>query len=299
MSLLVVGSMALDDLELPSGSFRDVLGGSATHCGLAASLYTRCGLVAVVGDDFPKRALAVLRRRKIDVAGVRRAPGPTFRWAGRYPPGFCGRTTLRTELGVFARFDPEIPDAWRNARTVFLGNISPVLQNRVLDQVRRPRFTAVDTMNYWIRREREALERVAARVDCVFVNDEELIEWTGRDNLFDGIDDLHARGPAVVVVKRGEHGAWLSVRRRLAFVPACPVRRVVDPTGAGDAFAGGFLGRLDRAGRRDAATLRRALVTAAATASLAVERVGADALARISRAETARRARILRGLVRA
>jgi sugar/nucleoside kinase (ribokinase family) len=296
MSVLVVGSMALDDLELPTGSFPSVLGGSATHFSFAAAALARVRVVAVIGDDFPARALRRLAARGVDLGGVEREAGPTFRWAGRYLPGFARRETLGTRLGVFERFSPRIPEAWRDSRTVFLGNISPRLQARVLDQVRRPRFTAIDTMNFWIAGEREALEAVARRVDCVFVNDEEVLEWTGARSVFDGIDVLHAKGPGVVVVKRGEHGAYLSHRGRLAFVPAVPVRRVVDPTGAGDAFAGGFVATIDRAARVDGAALRRALAVAAAVASFAVEGVGADALARLTRAAIAERRRVLRRL---
>jgi len=296
MTVLVVGSMALDDLELPSGTFRDVLGGSATHFSFAASPLARCRVVAVVGDDFPRRALRRLAARGVDLAGVRRERGRTFHWAGRYLPGFVGRETRHTRLGVFARFSPEIPEAWRRSETVFLGNISPRLQARVLDQVRRPRFAAIDTMNFWIEREREALEAVVRRVDAVFVNDEEVVQWTGAGGVVDGIAALHARGPTTVIVKRGEHGALLSHRGVLAFVPAVPLRRVVDPTGAGDAFAGGFLGHVDRAGRRDRVTLRRALATAAAVASFAVEGVGADALARVTLGGIEARRRVLRRL---
>ncbi|MBN1773838.1 MAG: sugar kinase [Deltaproteobacteria bacterium] len=296
MSLLIVGSMALDDLELPSGRFRNVLGGSATHCAFAASSLARCRIVAVVGRDFPTRALAKLRARGVDLAGVECANGPTFHWSGRYLEHCRSRVTRFTRLGVFARFAPEIPAAWRSGGTVFLGNISPVLQARVLDQIRRPRFTAIDTMNFWIARERAALEAVVRRVDAVFVNDEEILEWTGAGNVFSGIDALHAKGPRVVVVKRGEHGAWLSDRGKLAFAPVVPVRRQLDPTGAGDAFAGGFLGWVERSRRTDSATLRAALSVATAVASFAVEGIGADALARVTPARIAERRRALRAL---
>ena len=297
MSLLIVGSMALDDLELPSGTFRDVLGGSATYFAFAAAPLARSRIVAVIGRDFPRRALSRLRARGADLAGVQHAAGPTFRWSGRYPRGFHSRETKFTRLGVFADFSPDIPEAWRSSDTVFLGNISPALQARVLDQVRRPRFSAIDTMNFWIEGERAALEAVVRRVDAVFVNDEEVAQWTGRDNVFDGIVALHAKGPSVVVVKRGEHGAYLSHRGRLSFCPAVPVRDVVDPTGAGDAFAGGFAAWIDRAKRTDRVTLRRALLNAAAVASFAVEGVGVDALARIDRRGVEERRRILRRLV--
>ncbi|MBI5500403.1 MAG: sugar kinase [Deltaproteobacteria bacterium] len=299
MSILVVGSMALDDLELPSGTFHDVLGGSATHFSFAASALARCRVVAIVGRDFPRRALQRLCARGVAVDGVAHCDGPTFRWGGRYLPGFRGRETKFTRLGVFARFSPEIPEAWRDSPTVFLGNISPVLQARVLDQVRRPRFTAIDTMNFWIAGQRRALEAVVRRVDAVFVNDEEVLEWTGAATIFDGIDRLHRKGPWVVLVKQAEHGAWLSCRGRLTFVPAVPVRRVVDPTGAGDAFAGGFLAAVDRARTLDGPTLRSALRTAAAVASFAVEAVGADALARLDRRNITSRRRILAHLVHA
>ncbi|MDI7268340.1 MAG: PfkB family carbohydrate kinase [Myxococcota bacterium] len=297
MSLLVVGSMALDDLELPSGSFRDVLGGSATHLAFVASALTQCRVVAVVGDDFPTAVLEALAARGVDVRGVRREPGRTFRWAGRYLPGFAGRETIGTWLGVFERFDPAIPEASRDSETVFLGNIAPSLQARVLDQVRRPRFTAIDTMNFWIRGARADLDALVGRVDAVFVNDEELLEWTGAPGILDGIDALHSMGPRVIVVKRGEHGAYMSDRGDLAFSPAVPVRRVIDPTGAGDAFAGGFMGHVDRAGTCDRATLREALRTAASAGSFAVEGVGADALAAVTPERIEERRAILAALV--
>ncbi|MBI5488075.1 MAG: sugar kinase [Deltaproteobacteria bacterium] len=297
MSILVVGSMALDDLELPSGRFRNVLGGSATHFSFAASSLARCRVVAIVGRDFPKRALKRLCARGVALDGLAHCDGPTFRWGGRYLPGFRGRETKFTRLGVFARFSPDIPEAWRKSPTVFLGNISPVLQARVLDQVRRPRFTAIDTMNFWITGQRPALEAVVRRVDAVFVNDEEVLEWTGAASIFDGIDRLHQKGPWVVLVKCGEHGAYLSCRGELTFVPAVPVRKVVDPTGAGDAFAGGFMAAVDRSRRIDGHALRSALRTAAAVASFAVEGVGADALARLDRPAIAARRRTLARLV--
>jgi len=298
MTILVVGSMALDDLELPSGTFDDVLGGSATHFAFAASALAPCRIVAIVGSDFPARSLRRLRSRGVALDGVVHRDGPTFRWGGCYPPGFCGRRSRYTRLGVFARFAPEIPQAWRRSSTVLLGNISPVLQARVLDQVRRPRFTAIDTMNFWIAGERDALESVVRRVDAVFVNDEEVLQWTCAPTIFEGIDLLHRKGPWVVVVKRGEHGAYLSCRGALTFVPAVPVRRVVDPTGAGDAFAGGFLAAVDRARRLDGPALRDALRTAAALASFAVEGIGADAMARVRRVDIAARRRVLSRLVR-
>jgi sugar/nucleoside kinase (ribokinase family) len=297
MSILVVGSMALDDLALPSGSFKNVLGGSATYFSLAAAPLARCRVVAVVGRDFPASTLRRLRARGIDLSGVERAAGLTFHWSGCYPAGFCGRTTRFTKLGVFREFSPVIPEAWRDSDTVFLGNIAPELQAKVLDQVRRPRFSAIDTMNFWIEGEREALDAVVRRVDAVFVNDEEVLQWTGASTVFDGIGQLHRRGPWVVVVKRGEFGAYLSCRGALTFVPAVPVRKVIDPTGAGDAFAGGFLSAVDRAQRLDGAALRGALTTASAVASFAVEGVGANALAHLDRRGIEARRRILRKLV--
>jgi sugar/nucleoside kinase (ribokinase family) len=293
MNLLIVGSVALDDLDGPFGRHPDVLGGSASFFAVAASYYApgKVSLVAVVGDDFPDEHVAFLRDRKIDLTGLERTKGKTFRWAGRYAPDLQTRTTLDTQLGVFADFRPRLSDAHRGAELLFLGNIHPALQTDVLEQVRRPRLVAADTMNFWITGEPEALKKTLARVDVLVVNDEEARQLSGEHNLVKAAAAIRRMGPRGVVVKRGDSGALLFHEHGVFAAPAFPLEDVRDPTGAGDTFAGGFMGYLARAGDVEPETIKRAMIHGSVMASFCVEDFSLDRLRSLTLEEVARRYR--------
>jgi len=291
MAVLVVGSVALDSVETPTGGVDRVVGGSATFFSAAASLFTGVRVVGVVGDDFPLDRLRFLQEREVDLTGLARVPGESFFWAGRYHAGFRKRTTLATRLGVFASFDPVVPPGFRDSGVVFLGNIDPVLQLGVLDQVRSPRLVAADTMNFWIDGAREALIELLARIDMLFVNDEEAVALAGGGDVVTAAAWIRERGPGIVVVKQGDQGATLFADGWTFSCPAYSVPVVVDPTGAGDAFAGGFLGYLDGRGT----DLRRALVHASVTGSYAVEAFSVDRFRQLDPDAVKRRAVTLNG----
>ena len=298
MSLLVVGSVALDDIEAPAGSAKNVLGGAAAYFGVAASFITPVRVVAVVGDDFPEEHLRFLASKGLDLAGLRRVTGRTFRWGARYRESLNERDTLFTELGVFEHFDPVIPPAYRDSEWVFLANIQPTLQRRVLEQTRAPRFSAMDTMNFWITGARAELEKTLAVVKGLVINDEEARQLTGEANLVRAADAIRALGPRVVIVKRGEHGALLFDEDGIFAAPAFPLREVRDPTGAGDAFAGGLMGALASDGSVDTDALRRAMIYGSVLASFCVERFSLDRLRALSRAEVDARFEDFRRLTR-
>jgi sugar/nucleoside kinase (ribokinase family) len=290
--LLVVGSIAFDDLDMPSGKYRDVLGGSATYSSLAASLVARTGVrvVGVVGDDFPDKHLAELRSRGVDTVGIERAAGRTFRWYGRYSVDLASRTTLDTQLNVFADFAPKIPTAYRESPFVLLGNIHPKLQVSVVEQVQRPKLVAADTMNFWIEREPASLAEMLNRVDLLIINDEEARQLSGIHNLVKAAADIRKRGPSMLVIKRGEFGALLFDTAGTFFVPAYPLEEVLDPTGAGDSFAGGLMGYLASARCEVSETLlRRAMIFAAALGSFCVEGIGPARLLALGRSDLAAR----------
>ena len=271
MSILCVGSVALDSVETPFGKADRVVGGSAVYFSAAATLFNPVQLVGVVGEDYPLEQLDFLRKRGADLSGIEQRSGESFFWAGRYHFDLNTRDTLETKLGVFADFEPKIPDSFRGARFVFLGNIDPVLQLDVLDQVESPDVVACDTMNYWIEGSRDALLELLGRVRILMVNDEEVRELAGEPNLLRAARWVQDRGPEMVVVKKGEHGAILFADDWLFFVPGFPLEEVFDPTGAGDAFAGGFIGYLARTGSLDPQDLRRAMVYGSVLGSYAVE----------------------------
>lgn len=296
--VLIVGSMAFDDLELPSGVEKDVVGGAATYAAYAASLFAPVRVVAVVGTDFPDRVLADLAERGVDTEGVERKAGKTFRWSGRYAANLASRTTLDTQLNVFADFRPRLPEAYRESRVVLLGNIQPGLQLEVLEQTRAPRFVAADTMNFWISGERAALGRVLKKLDLLVINDEEVRELAGEHNIKRAARAVLAMGPKRLIVKRGEYGALLFDEHGVFFAPAYPLETEVDPTGAGDTFAGALLGHLASQDTFDETTLRRALMIAATVASFCVEDVGARRIASVTQKDIAARLEELRTLVR-
>lgn len=289
--------MAFDDLQLPSGTFTDVIGGSATYSAFAVSLFAPAAIVAVVGSDFPEASLSDLRKRGVDTNGVERVEGKTFRWAGRYSDNLASRETLDTQLNVFADFRPKLNAAHRKARFVLLGNIHPSLQLEVLQQVERPRFVAADTMNFWIERERSALQEVLSRIDTLVINDEELRQLADIHNVKRAARAVLEMGPKRLIVKRGEYGAMLFDGDEIFFAPAYPLEDEIDPTGAGDTFAGALLGYLAGAGVLEHSTLRRAVVVAATVASHCVEGVGTERLRALARAELQLRIDALRALV--
>ena len=271
MSILVVGSVALDSVETPFGTAERVLGGSAVFFSAAASLFCRVRIVGVVGEDYPLEQLDFLAERGVDLTGIERAAGESFFWAGRYSYDLNSRDTLETRLGVFADFKPHIPDEFKDSRFVFLGNIDPVLQIDVLDQMRAPEVVVCDTMNYWIEGSREALLELLGRVDILMVNDAEARELADDHNLLRAARWIQERGPELVVVKKGEHGAILFGPDWVFFVPGFPLEVIFDPTGAGDSFAGGFLGYLASIQSLTAGDYRRAMVYGSAMGSFAVE----------------------------
>lgn len=271
MSTLVVGSVALDTVETPFGRAEDALGGTAVFFSLAAALFAPVRLVGVVGDDFPEQGVALLQGAGVDLSGLQRRPGETFRWVGSYQEDMNTAHTLDTRLNVFETFHPTLPSHYRDARLVFLGNIDPELQLDVLRQVDAPGFTALDTMNFWIDRKKDALIEVMRQVDAVLINEGELRQLTGQYNVLAAAQQVQELGPRHVVVKRGEYGAVMFSGDDIAHVPAYPTYHVRDTTGAGDSFAGGFLGYLDSCSSWQLDDLRAALVYGTIMASFTVE----------------------------
>ena len=274
MSLLVVGSVALDSVYTPFGETADALGGSAVYFSVAGSVLAPVQVVGVIGEDYPVEELDRLSARGIDWSGVERAPGESFRWKGKYSYDLQSRETLETRLGVFAAFEPKLPASHRNAKFLFLGNIDPVLQMGVLDQVQRPELVVCDTMNYWIQGKRDELLQLLRRVDVLMVNDSEARELSGDWNIHRAARWILERGPKRVVIKQGEYGALLMEPGRTFYAPAFPLEEVFDPTGAGDAFAGGFMAYLARTRATSAEAMRRAMVYGATMGSFAVSGFG-------------------------
>jgi sugar/nucleoside kinase (ribokinase family) len=270
--LLVVGSVALDSVETPFGTTDDALGGSAVFFAAAGAHLHPIQMVGVVGSDYPFEGLERLKERGVDLSGVERAKGESFRWRGKYSYDLQNRETIETRLGVFADFQPQIPEKFRDARYVFLGNIDPGLQLKVLDQVRQPTFVACDTMNLWIQNRKDVLVQLFKRVDMVMVNDAEARMLAGDWNVYRSARWILERGPKYVVVKQGEYGAVLVTATSTFYIPAYPLEEIFDPTGAGDAFAGGFMAFLARSDDVSVANLRRAMVFGATMGSFAVER---------------------------
>ena len=284
-TVLVVGSVALDSVETPFGRADDALGGSGTYFSSSASHFAPVQLVGVVGDDYPVDQLAPLAARGVDLSGLERASGSSFRWRGRYRHDLNSAETLETHLGVFSNFRPKIPEAFRRAPFVFLANIDPRLQLQVLDQVERPRLVACDTMNFWIESRRPELVELLGRVDLITLNDGEARQLTEHANLVKAARWILDKGPRYVVIKKGEHGAFMFTRESVFFAPAYPLESVFDPTGAGDSFAGGFIGS------------RRAVVIGSAMGSFAVEKFSNERLLEIGRAEIDARVEEFRQLV--
>ena len=292
MSLLVVGSVAFDAVETPFGKVDRMLGGAATYFSIAASYFTHVNLVGIVGRDFEAKDESIFRGRRIDTQGLERADGKTFFWAGKYSENMNERTTLATELNVFADFKPRLPEAYRASTHVFLANIDPTLQASVVHQIeRRPKVVALDTMNYWIERTPKELRETLKRTDILVINDSETRQLSSEHNLLLAARHIFRLGPKALVIKRGEYGAMLVHQNRTFSVPAFPLEEVRDPTGAGDSFAGGFMGYLATARKLDDTTLRRAMVYGSVMGSFAVEKFGLDRLRALKKPEITSRAR--------
>jgi sugar/nucleoside kinase (ribokinase family) len=297
MSVLVVGSVALDSVETPFGRADNVIGGSGTFFSASASHLSPVQLVGVVGDDYPMDQLAPLRARGVDMAGLEQAKGESFRWRGRYRHDLNSAETLETRLGVFSHFSPKIPAQFRTAPFVFLANIDPRLQLDVLKQVERPKLVACDTMNFWIESRRPDIIELIKHVDLITLNDSEARQLTDCANLVKAARWIMQRGPSMVIIKKGEHGAFLFKESSIFFAPAYPLEDVFDPTGAGDSFAGGFMGYLARTGDLGDASLRRAVIYGSAMGSFAVEKFSVQRLLEIGAADIATRVSEFRRLV--
>ena len=289
MTVLVVGSVALDSVETPFGRADDVLGGSGTFFSASASHLTPVQLVGVIGSDYPVEKLEPLAKRGVDMAGLERAEGTSFRWRGRYRHDLNSAETLETHLGVFSHFSPKIPEQFRKAPFLFLANIDPRLQLDVLGQVERPKLVACDTMNFWIESRRPELLELLKHVDLITINDAEARQLTEQANLVKAARWIMARGPKTVLIKKGEHGAFMFTHDEVFFAPAYPLENVFDPTGAGDSFAGGFIGYLARTGDLSPASMRRAVIHGSAMGSFAVEQFSIGRLLEITKADIDRR----------
>lgn len=298
MEIVVVGSVALDTIRTPRTVRAGLLGGSAAHFSLAAVHFAPVGVVAVVGDDFPDAHAAVLRSRGIDLTGLERRSGATFSWEGEYLADMKVRRSLRTEVGVFSEFRPMLPASYRNPRALFLANIDPDLQQDVLAQLPDAPLVAVDTMNFWIESKPESVRRVISRANILLVNDEEAELLTGSADMAVAAQKIRALGPDVVVVKKGPHGAAALGDWGWLLFPAVPVTAVNDPTGAGDAFAGGLVGYLATREWRDRDRFAEALAMGTAVASLVVEEFGVEALARERKGDLGQRCRLLQEAMR-
>lgn len=289
MSILAVGTVALDDIETPFGKVESVIGGSALYFASAAGLYAPVRLVSVIGTDFPIDELEYLHARSVDLAGLEIAAGESFHWAGRYDYDLNATETLDTRLNVYASFDPHLPDGYRDSHFVFLANMDPVMQRRVLLQAGSPKLVMMDTMNYWIASMRDELLETIRMVDMVTLNESELRMLAGSSSLIASARYVLSLGPRVLLVKKGENGAVIFTDSQYFVAPAYPLEEVRDPTGAGDSFAGGFLGYLYSTGSLDGDALKRALIHGCAVASFTVEDFSVRRLRTLTRAELDRR----------
>jgi len=294
LSVLVVGSVALDSVQTPFGRIKEALGGSATYFAAASRMYDPVNLVAVVGTDFPQEHVQSFREWGVNLDGLQVAEGKTFRWSGRYGYDMNTAETLDTQLNVFATFHPELPESYKESEFVFLANIDPVLQLEILSQIRKPRLTVLDTMNYWINYRKDALTRVMSAVDIVLLNEAETRQYGNTFSLIRSARKILSLGPKALVVKKGEYGAVLfanggELNDSFFFVPAYPLEKIQDPTGAGDSFAGGFIGYLASRGSTEMADLRRAMVHGSVVASYTVEDFGLGRLRALTREQVQQR----------
>ncbi|MGP8199352.1 MAG: PfkB family carbohydrate kinase [Limisphaerales bacterium] len=298
MSVLIVGSTALDSIKTPRGEHPRLLGGSASYAAVAASFFSPVKMVGVVGDDFPNSCLRLYRKHKIDLEGLQIVPGKTFHWSGEYEVNMNNRRTLKTELGVFETFTPRLPASYQKCEYVLLANIAPSLQHLVLDQMRRPKFVVADTMDLWLNIALPDLLRLLPRLDGFVLNESEAQQLTQEHNVVRAAKKIHRMGPACVIIKKGEHGAILSTRQKTFVAPAYPLEHVVDPTGAGDCFVGGMMGWLAASGGSVEAHLRRAVIYGSVLASYCCEGFGLKTLTRVTPAAITKRVKELEALTR-
>lgn len=298
MSVLIVGSTALDSIKTPNAENPRLLGGSASHAAVAASFFSPVKLVGVVGDDFPKRYIQLYKRHRIDLEGLQILPGKTFHWSGEYEINMNNRRTLLTELGVFETFTPTLPKAHQSAEFVLLANIAPSLQSHVLDQMQRPKFVAADTMDLWLNIALADLIKLIKRLDCFVLNDSEAHQLTKEDNVFGALKKIHKMGPKYVIIKKGSHGSLLSSPKGIFICPAYPLHSVVDPTGAGDSFVGGMMGYLATAKGSIDENIRRGMIYGSIVASFCCEGFGLVRTTKIKRSDIHRRVKELEKLTR-
>lgn len=298
MSVLIVGSTALDSIKTPKAENPKLLGGSASHAAVAASFFSRVKMVGVVGNDFPRRYLDLYRRHKIDLEGLQILAGKTFHWSGEYEINMNNRRTLLTELGVFETFNPTLPKSYQASEFVLLANIAPALQHHVLNQMRRPKFVVADTMDLWLNIALPDLLKLIKRLDGFVLNDSEAHQLTKEDNVFKAMKKIHQLGPKYVIIKKGSHGSILSGPRGFFICPAYPLHSVVDPTGAGDSFVGGMMGYLATARGSIDNHIRRAMIYGSVTASFCCEGFGLTCTTRVKRSQIDRRVKELEKLTR-
>lgn len=274
MSIIVLGTVALDSVKTPFGKRKELLGGSAAHFSMSARLFTKINLVAVVGSDFPKKHLAFLRSKGLNISSLIIDKGKTFRWEGEYKGNLNSALTLNTELGVLSAFKPRVSEEQRRIENIFLANVDPDIQRHLLDKMRSPKLVGLDSMNYWINTKRKALIKLLKYIDIYVANDQEAKDLSGESNLIKAAKCLCSFGPRMALIKKGEHGVIFYNKKFIFSLPAYPVEKVVDPTGAGDTFAGGFMGYLAKAGRVNPLTLKKALAYGTVAASFNVEDFG-------------------------
>jgi len=298
MSVLIVGSTALDSIKTPTAENPKLLGGSASHAAVAASFFAPVKLVGVVGEDFPKQYVQLYRKHRIDIEGLQVKPGKTFHWSGEYEVNMDNRRTLLTELGVFETFTPHLPETHKRSKFVLLANIAPSLQAHVLDQMQRPKFVIADTMDLWLNIALKDLLALIKRVDAFVLNESEAHQLTEKNNMLHAAREIHKLGPKYVIIKKGHNGAFLSGPRGLFVCPAYPLEQVVDPTGAGDSFVGGIMGYLSSKGGSVESNLRRAMVCGSVVASFCCEGFGLMRTTKVTRAQIDKRIAELAKLVR-
>jgi sugar/nucleoside kinase (ribokinase family) len=298
MSVLIVGTTALDSIKTPNAENPRLLGGSASHAAVAASFFSPVKLVGGVGEDFPKKYIELYRRHKIDLAGLQILPGKTFHWSGEYELNMNNRRTLATELGVIETFSPTLPKSHQNVPFVLLGNIAPALQHRVLDQMRKPKFVVADSMDLWLNIALPDLLKLLKRIDGFVLNDSEAHQLTKEDNVFAALKKIHKLGPKYVIIKKGSHGSILSGPKGFFICPAYPLNKVVDPTGAGDSFVGGMMGYLATAHGSIDANIRHAMIYGSVTASFCCEGFGLTHTTKIKRADIEKRVKELKKLTK-